>query len=249
MALSQIVANNYIIFPQFRNEFTEGQIYNWRLYCYQSLDKYQQFTREDMTSFMDICYNNINNNIKLEYFIESLVLTEINTYNIVFMTVDSNIICQYDIFDGMSNMHQKLINNGIKNPLIVYIDTYISKIENLYKLKNPEKYKNVNFEYIKHYFQFINEENMFYDDNEVKVDFMYHYHIEDACKLLIEEEQNYFSINKSTYKAINEINDNVQLNIMLELKQKFIGSHSILLTNDKQLISKCHKNNIITKLY
>jgi hypothetical protein len=248
---NQIVANSVLFYPNFIEQFSKGKIDNWRQLCFKNIGNYELFSKNEIDSMMDISYDKDIENIKFNIIIENMILGSIDSTNIIFFAVDSNVICYNDILEGMKNIHKKIINNQISsNPIVIFVDTMISQIENKFKLKNKEKYPNVNFDFIQNYFHFINEENMFYDDNEVRVDYMYHISESTICDYIYQEETEYLKYNDGFYKgSVNEINDNVQLNVLIDMRNQIIGSNVIFLTNDRELQEKCIDLDVYYQLY
>lgn len=248
MSSTKIIANSTIIYQQFRNEITEGKRLNWRMTVNNNVGNKMRFTEKDIDNMMDIDNGiNINDMVKLNFLMEKLVLGEITPEQIVFISFDSNIVCEFDICEYISYVREstKLLL-GITNPIIVFIDTYISSLENKYKLGRQELFDNYKIKNIKNYFKFINGETMFYDGSSV--DYIHKVEESYACNVLDKEESQFFSTYDNCYinpGVIQEINDNSQLEILLRFRDNIVGSNLIFLTKDKGLQSKCIENGII----
>lgn len=246
-----IIANNINIYPQHLHKISEGKIACWRYLCEKNMNNHTKYTQKDFDNFMDVDTNyDITNMINLTTIQEKIVLGEIEPSQIVFLAIDSNVVCKYDILEEIKHVRQNIINKGItQNPIIVFIDTYVSQIENEYKLQNKHLYQNVNFEYIENYFKFTKQQTMFYDNSTI--DYSYNVNFHHYNKIVMEVEQEMF---KNVNERIDlqgirqEINDNVQLKTLLYFKNSITYSNVVFLTQDKSLKYKCFNNNIHTSL-
>jgi hypothetical protein len=206
---------------------------------------------DDIKSFMEIEVDtDLDDMVRMNNLQEKLVLGEISPEQIVFISVDSNVVCKYDILEEMPK-----VRNGIKatlnieNPVIVFIDTFVSKTENAYKLSQRHKYAGVDFTNLENYFKFINEETMFFDDS--CVDYIHTVDEKYACAILDDEEDDYFYNGGQCHRgsgARQEINDNAQLSILLRFRDSIVGSNVVFLTFDKALQKKCKNNNVYVSL-
>jgi len=242
------VANSIMIYPQYRRCFTDGQIQSWRIDSLTNLGIYKKYSFEQIDNFMDVeIDNNLSKMVQLNFIKEQLVFGNVLPNQIVFVSVDSNIVCKYNILDEISKIRDSVKTKFyIENAKIIFIDTFISRIENNYKLIKNHQYPGINLEYVENYIKFVDNQSMFFDENAV--DYIHNVNMLHACNILNNEEIKYFSNNGEVHCARQEINDNAQLEILLQFRDSIPESKMVFLTLDKGLQLKCVDNNVVYSL-
>jgi hypothetical protein len=251
MSTSKIVANNLMIYPKYRNQFSEEERTSWRIKSFNTLGNNIKYTYDDLKSLPNTeVENDISKMTKLNFIQEKLILGEIVPEQIVFLSFDSNIVCRYDTLSYITKVGDGIKTTlNIEDPIIIYIDTFISKIENRYKQLQKEDYDDVNFTYIENYFKFVKDDEIVFGTPDI--DYIHNVCMKHACKVLDDEEGWYFSNSKCKHikrGAKQEINDNAQLSILLQFRDSIIGSNLVFLTLDKGLQKKCKTKNIYVSL-
>lgn len=247
MSHQKAVGNSMGLYEEHHHKYDEGQVFNLRMKNDCNLGAYRKVYHGEVEALMDIDYPKVNETVKLNFLREQFVLGKRHPEDIVFLAVDSNVACQYDVVEGLSNIRENLVKNGFsENAYIILIDTYVSRLENEYKLENPYKYMDVNMNNIEKYLSLVNGDMMF-DDNIV--DYIHNVDQSTAYKLMYEEEVKYYSGEKYYYgKLKNEINDNVQLEILLKFRDHYVGSSLVFFTKDNGLKKKCRVEGVFTEL-
>jgi hypothetical protein len=245
------MATSQVIYHKGRNLMNEGQIAAWRKWTYDNLDIQENFKISDLKHFPDISPPDRNilhiQDAILAQLQEDIILGEISHEDIVFVIIDSSVMCKFRIEDMLLAAHDKM---RIENAKFVIVDTHIGKAENNYKMINKDKYPCVKFEILEENldalatmsFKVNHDENIGMDKSIIKTDFFLDNHI------LTELEDSWLNKKKWVSGCRNEINDDAQLQILCQLVGHLPDSHGLMISNDKRLIQKTKKKSRNSRL-
>jgi hypothetical protein len=248
-----IIANRLGVFPEFHSDIPVGVHYSFKLFLDTlPFQHRQEFSFHEVMQFMEIAFEpEMTRNPGFADLHAAIVTGEEVCENVVFFSIDSNVWCKHDMFRELNpalklmNLNKQTVEHGQdvdmedKGYTFVYVETPVAKTEAMYKLANPARYERegVNLDFVR---QYIKISDM--TDSWLKVNFpLLHSRVvigEQQCvSVMYDAEQNI--INNGDVYSPNNINDDVQLDIMSKLMEKFPGSQSYLFTNDKALQVKC----------
>jgi hypothetical protein len=243
---TQHAANSMIIFENHYNKFTEPQVHAWRMNCWDNLGMKKRYTQNEIKSLGDRQYVEIHDNVMENMLAEHLILGG-TAEDVVFVTIDSNVICRHSIIAEMKNIHQrtKKVLGKSTLPFVVLVDTYIGFLENDFKyrqlLDGTLKDNTVKQQYLNEYL------DVWDGIKQTNANVLHEVSRETASRFLYAEESRLMNnLRRGERVDINDMNDTVQLNLMLHLRDRHPGSNVIILTNDKGMVQKCKNNDVIT---
>ncbi len=241
------MASSQIIYSTIRNELSLGQIATWRLLNFENLSENNKYNIEYLKSLMDIQPNEINETEYFEQLInqikETIILGEYNHEDIIFITIDSSVMCKYKIYNILEEINEKM---NIEDSLIIIISTNIGMVENKYKLIHPKKYSNIDFDILKENIESLETKIINNKDNDgdiimnSKLDNIICFQTDFFLDNLILNEYEKEYLNNEEWKngARNEINDNAQLDILYNITSKIPEAKGIMISNDNGLLLK-----------
>jgi hypothetical protein len=237
---NKTIASHMMVNPIIRNILTDEQLDQWRYESYKNL----QVEKLYMTGkqLWNLSYKIPTEDFAIETMLQEQIITGGNN---VFVTFDSSISSDTDVLNGITKMKSVIMKRHKLNSLnFVMIDTYISLIENKYKMLQAHKYKYVDQKCVIKYVKFI-EEHQNGEINKYGIDFLYKCNFKNASTVLTKLEDAFFlSGKKWSGKEKNELNDDAQLEIFINMTKKFPNSIKIMVTKDKKLGIKCKNNKI-----
>lgn len=236
------MATSQIIYNKGRSLMNEGQIASWRKWTYDNLDLKPTFKIKELVNFSDMFPKNttvsqIQDGI-LKQLREDIVLGNISHEDIVFVMIDSSVMCSFKIEDMLKAAKDKnKLDDAIK---FVIIDTHIGQAENGYKVLRKEKYPCVDFNILEDNLNILSFGEYTSENNDIKstiikTDFLLDNHV------LTGLEDNLLLNSKWMPGLRNEINDDAQLQILCQLIDRIPQSHGLLISNDKKLLKNAEK--------
>lgn len=234
-------ANEIINNPKYRSYLTDGQMSNIRE---KTLNPNNiKLSMDDIENLMDIdIFNNKRKKILIEMLKEEIYQGNIKKENIAFVAFDSSYVSKYNIDESIKDIKRKLFPN--EKSYIVLVDTVISQVENNYKIHNirKKKYNNINFDNINHYLDITNKKVV-----NTSIDYLYNTEFY-LFNEIINKIENKFLKNVKRYDNFmrNEMNDDVQIEILNDLKKSSLFGKFIMMSFDMGLNKKCSKYNILT---
>ncbi len=237
--LNKYVATGVNIYSNCKHMLTLNEVHQWRYDSYQDLLTRRSYTLGDIKA--------LNVQFPTEDLVISTIMKEKENqgYHIIYMAFDSSTVCDVDVLNKIKNI-KTIFENKYDSPVFLFfVDTYISLIENKYKLANIEKYKCVTPEYLQKYINFVESNSTGEFNGDYGIDFIYKVDFLSASEALcVEEAIPILNVNKIREK--NERNDNAQIEILSDLRGRMNSIDCIILTHDKGMIEKCKKKNIHT---
>lgn len=233
----KIIANGVKIFD-YKSLNTED-IHQWRWDTYQKLKGIHTYTLKDI--------QNMNARLPTENMIITTMLKEKTNqgYQVIFISFDSCIVCSVDIFKKMPSIKKSLKEEYDQEIYLVLVDTYISLIENKYKLANIDKYYHISHKTLKKYVNFIENHESGEFEYHCGIDFIYKVDFIAASNQLIIEEDKVIVLS-SRVKEKNEQNDNAQLAILKNIETDNVHSKCAIFSNDKGMLKKSKNMKFIT---
>ena len=240
------MATSQVIYNKGRSLMNEGQIASWRKWTYDNLESRRNFNINELLSLSnsfpkDTDILQIQDAI-LKQLREDIILGNISHEDIVFVMIDSSVMCSFKIEDIMEDMLKAAKDNNKLDEIVkfVIIDTHIGQTENGYKMLNKEKYPCVDFNILEENLNILSfgEYNIKNSDIQIpiiKTDFLLDNHV------LTELENELLKKSKWKYGFRNEINDDAQLQILCRMIGSIPQSYGLLISNDKKLLKKTTK--------
>lgn len=230
------VANSMKVF---RHDMLKGDdVHQWRFDTYQNLGVQKNYSLRDIRL--------LNAQFPTEQTVISTMMKEKENqgYQVVYMGFDSSTVCDIDVLGTISRLKRDLQNMYGEPIYLVFVDTYISLVENKYKLANIEKYKWVKPELLEKYVEFVESNSTGEYDGTYGIDFIYKVDFLTASKALVYEES--IPIDpRSGVREKNEWNDNAQIGLLSQFKQSH-GDLCVMLSNDKGLLWKCKQIGVLS---
>lgn len=234
------MASSQIIYHHSRPSLTEGQIANWRQKTYKNIELNTKYSKNDLTSLMDLDCNNMQpETIQaeiLDQLKEELILGDFSHENLHFVLIDSCVMCTQDIKELLSVIRDNIQNSD----KIILIDTHIGMTENNYKLVNSEKYSNINFKKLQKNLAFLKgyelDGDIIMRDNLCSMVLKTNFYLENQILTSVEDEM--LENNQWERGSRNEANDNAQILLMEQILEMIPSSNGIIVTHDKLLIQK-----------
>lgn len=235
------MASSQVIYGKGRSLMNEGQIASWRKWTYDNLDLQQFFKIEELLNFSDIfpkdtTVSQIQDAI-LEQLREDIVLGNISYEDIVFVMIDSSVMCSFKIEDMLKKAKDEYKLDGVK---FIIIDTHIGQAENSYKMLRKKKYPCVDFNILEDNLNILsfgeyNSKNHNIKFSTIKTDFLLDNHVLTCLEDDLLMKTNWLSGFR------NEINDDAQLQILCRFIDRIPNSHGLIISNDKKLLKKAEK--------
>ncbi len=227
---SKIVANGIKIFDYYNIKI--GDIHQWRWDTYQNLGNANYYTLADIQAMNEKLPNE-------NMVITTMMQEKINQgYQVIFVTFDSSTVCNIDIFKKLPKIKRTLRETYDQDIYLVFVDTYISLIENKYKLANKNKYhSNVKSKLLDKYVRFVEGHSTGEYFGNCGIDFIYKVDFMTASEKLVKEERKIIN-SGFQIKAKNEQNDNAQLAILNDIKNENKHSKCVVFSNDRGLLKK-----------
>ncbi len=231
-----IVANGVEVF--YKEMLTEQEIHQWRYDSYQDLTTRRRYSLRDIQA--------LNAELPSESMvISTMMLEKMNQgKKVVFMAFDSSTVCDVDVLKMIEKIKAEMHAMYDQEIYLVFVDTYISLIENKYKLANVSNYKCVNPKYLKKYVKFVESHSTGEYEGNNGIDFIYKVDFMTASKTLSVEEWRPIVNPRGNKK--NEQNDNAQLDILSDLRGGIKDIACLMLSHDKGMLGKCKKMHIVT---
>lgn len=239
------MATSQVIYKNGRFRMSEGQIASWRKWTYDNLDLKPIFKTKELLKFSDMFPKNttisqIQDGI-LKQLREDIVLGNISHEDIVFVMIDSSVMCSFKIEDMLKAAKD---NNKLDDAIkFVIIDTHIGQAENGYKVLRKEQYPCVDFNILEDNLNILSfgeyiSENHGIKSTIIKTDFL----LDNNVLTWLEDTMLIGA--KWMPGCRNEINDDAQLQILCQLIERIPQSHGLLISNDKKLLRKAKEHEL-----
>lgn len=237
-----------------RMKLTLNQIEQWRYHTYNNLEKYEKFSLNRI--------KNMKQKIPIENDLIEVIDDELNQLlvfnfheekltnkDIIFVSFDSSFISEKNIIQECKKLKQQNVNKKI-----FLIDTYITYIENKFKLQNLKKYSKIKKDCLETYNKLITNgklkrnhcnNKIYYDiqqsiEKDSCIDNIFQLPFYDCNNILTELEDNFLKKNKKewTNSMRHELNDNGFIQIISIIKNKFKNNDFYIFTYDMNMREK-----------
>ena len=211
---------------------TEDDIHQWRYdTCKQIGTCVQEYTLLDIRSLHAVFP-------KRDAVITTMLRERVvQGYQLIFLTIDSSVVCNLDYFNIVQLIKAKLASRYPKVH-IVLVDTFISLMENKFKIVNfTERYQDINIQGVHDYINFVESRSSGDVYDTPGIDFLYKVDFIESSRQLMYEEQ--------VKRSKNEHNDNAQVALLANLKKEIPQAECVVFTRDTRLLTKARRQGMM----